>query len=89
MSEYESADQVKLVYGIEDEVQSDPDPNPVPTPNPMPKWAQKVIEAARNMTGESYHMRRTRSQFKKRSLRYVKQIHFFQRGATNSQRDAT
>ena len=61
----------------------------VPTPNPRPKWAQKVIEATHNMNKESYDMRRTRSLFKKRALHCVKQIHFLQRGATNSQRDAT
>ena len=59
--ESEAKDQVESVYGIEDEVQSDPDPYPNPTPNPRPKWAQKVIEVVGNKTGESYDMRRTRS----------------------------
>ena len=61
--ESEAEDQVELVFGIEDEVQSDPNQDPVPTPNHRPKRAQKVIEAAGNMTGESSDMRRTRYQF--------------------------
>ena len=58
-SEFEAEDQVESVYAIEDEVQLDPDPDIVYTPNPRPKWAQKVIEAAGNMTGESSNIRRT------------------------------
>ena len=50
-SESEAEDQVVSVYGIEDEVQSDPDLDPVPTPNHMPRWAQKVIEEIGNMNG--------------------------------------
>ena len=57
-SKFEAEDQVELVYGIEDEVQLDPEADPVPTPTPRPKWAQKVIEAARNVSGESYDMRK-------------------------------
>ena len=54
-------DQVESVYGIEDEFQSDPYPYLVPTPNPRPKCRdQKVIEANKNMNGESSNMRRTR-----------------------------
>ena len=41
-SESKAKDQVEY------EFQSDPYPYPVPTPNPRPKWAQKVIEDARN-----------------------------------------
>ena len=52
-SKYEVEDQVESVYGIEDEVQSDPDPDPVPTPNPRPKWAQKVIEVVEKMKRQS------------------------------------
>ena len=48
-SEYEAEDQAESVYGIEDEVQSDPNPYLDPTPNPRPKWAQKVIEVVGNM----------------------------------------
>ena len=65
------------------EVHNDPSLNIVPTPNPRPKWAQKVIEAARNMTGESSELVEQDLSFKERASRYVKQINFFQRGATN------
>ena len=65
-SKSKAQDQVESVYGIEDEVQSDL--YLVPTPNPRPKWAQKVIEATMNMTGDSSDMKRTRSQFQKESL---------------------
>ena len=64
--ESKAEDQVESVYGIEDEVQSDPDS--VPTPNTRPKWAQKVTEAVWNMTGESSDKRRTRSQFQNEIL---------------------
>ena len=67
-SEFEAEDPVESVYGIEDEVHSDRDPDRVRTPNPRPKWDQKVIEETRNNIGESYDMRRTRSQFKKEIL---------------------
>ena len=40
----------------------------VPTPNSRSKWAQKVIEETRRMTGEESDMRRTRSQFQKDNL---------------------
>ena len=66
--EYEAEYQVEPVLGIEDEVQSDLYLDPIPTPNTRPKWAQKVIEAAGNMTGGSSDMRRTRSQFQKEIL---------------------
>ena len=59
--ESEAKDEVELVYGIEDEFQSDLDPNPVPAPNPKPKWPKKVIEVVGTMTRESFDMRRTRS----------------------------
>ena len=65
-SESEVEDQVEYIFGIEDEVQLDPDL--VPTPNPSPKWAQKVIEAAKNMTRESSDKRRTISQFQNEIL---------------------
>ena len=61
--ESEAEDQVELVYGIEDQVQSDPDPDPVPTLNPRPKWTQNVIDDDGNMTGDSYDKRRTISWF--------------------------
>ena len=66
--EFKEEDQVESDLGIEDEVQIDPDPNPDPTPNPRTKWAQKVIEVARNMAEDSYEKRRTRSQFQDESL---------------------
>ena len=59
--ESEEEDQVESVFEIEDEVQLDLDTDKVPTPNPNPKWAQKFIEAARNMIGYSSEKRRTRS----------------------------
>ena len=65
-SESEENEKVESFYEIEDEVHSDPDLNLVPTPNPRPKWAQKATEEARNMTGEPFDIRRTRSQFQKR-----------------------
>ena len=64
-SEYEAEDQAESVYGIEDEVQSDTYPYPLPTPNPRHKWSKGVTEVARDMTRDSYDMRRTRSQFQK------------------------
>ena len=60
-SKSKEEDQVELVYGSEDEVQSDPDLDLVPTPNPRTKWAQKVIKVVGNMTRDSSNMRRTRS----------------------------
>ena len=57
--ESEAEDQVESVFGIEDKFQSDP--YPVPNPNHSSKWAQKVIEATKNMTGEYFDKRRTRS----------------------------
>ena len=66
--EYKAKGQVESVYGIEDELQSNPDPNPVPTPNSKPKWAQKVIEVVGNMTGESSDKRRTRYRFQNEIL---------------------
>ena len=60
-SESRAKDPVELVYEIEDKVHSDLDQNPVPTPNPRPKWDQRVIEEAGNMTGDLSDMRRTRS----------------------------
>ena len=67
-SESEAKDSVESVDEIEDEVHSDPDPNPVLTPNPRPKWAQKVIEVAGNMTGDPSDMKRTRNQLQKENL---------------------
>ena len=64
-SESEAEDKVESLHGIKDEVHSDLDPDRVPNPNRRHKWAQKVIEAAGNMTGESSDMRRKRSHFKK------------------------
>ena len=64
-SKFEEEDLFELAYEIEDEVHSDPYPNQDPTPNPRPKWAQKVIEAAGNMTGDPSDMRRIRSKFQK------------------------
>ena len=66
--EFEAEDQVESVFGIEDEVQSYSNSYLVPTPNPRPKWAQKVIEASRNMVGDSPHKTRTKSQFQYESL---------------------
>ena len=60
-SSSEAEDKVESFYGIEDEVQSNLDLDPIRTPNPMPKWAQNIIDTVGNMTGESSHMRRTRS----------------------------
>ena len=58
-SEYKTEEHVESIYEIEDEVHNDPDL--VPTPNPRPKWEQKVIEVAGNMTGDPSNTRRTRS----------------------------
>ena len=39
------------------------DPDPAPIPNQRPKWAQNLIEAARNVAGNPNDKRRTRSQY--------------------------
>ena len=63
VSESEAQDQVELVFGIEDEFQSDLHLDLVPTPNPRPKWAQKVIKVDGNMVGDQSDISRTISQF--------------------------
>ena len=43
-------------------------PEPTLAPNPRPKWAQKLIEVARNIVGDPSNRRRTRSQFQDENL---------------------
>ena len=58
-SEYEEQDQHDLDIDIEP--QEDLDPYPASIPNQKPKWAQKLIEAPRNVVGDRGYRRRTRS----------------------------
>ena len=54
-------DQDDQDIDVENEPQVDPDPDPTPAPNRRPKWAQNLIEVARNSVGDPYYRRRTRS----------------------------
>ena len=66
VSEDEEQDQHDL--DIEIVPQDDLDPIPAPISNQKPKWAQKLIEAARNGGENPNDRRKTRSQYQNKSI---------------------
>ena len=68
------------------------DPNPTPIPNqwPKPKWAQNIIQAARDGVGNPGYRRRTRSHYQNEHVSLsLSQIHSLQSGTTRFQENAT
>ena len=61
ISEDEEQDQHDLDIDIECQENLDPDPTPIP--NHRPKWAQNLIEEARNVAGGPDDRIRTRYQY--------------------------
>ena len=62
-SEYEEHNQHDLDIEIEPQGDLDLDPAHVPNQWPNPKWAEKLIEAAWNVVGDSYYRRIMRSHY--------------------------
>ena len=63
VSDSEDEEQDQHDIDIEIEHQNDLDPYLAPIPNQKPKWAQKLIEAARNVVGDLDDRRRARYQY--------------------------
>ena len=61
VSNSEDEEQYKNDFDIEIGTQENLDPYPKPIPNQKPKWAQNLIKSPRNVVGDPYDRRRTRS----------------------------
>ena len=62
-SDEEEQDQHGLDIEVVPHENLDLDPTPIPNQWPKPKWAQNLIEAAKDSVGNPEDKRRTRSQF--------------------------